>query len=279
MTDWLRTLAAVCSLTLLVACGGESPDNASSAPLIDAGAFDGQTVASVNGETVPEEILLAYLRMSGKIDADPAAQQAALVELVDLLLLAQAARADGLLDRSSTRAELAVQRISWIANQSLARFAEANPVTEAEIAAEYELQVDRTGRQEYKLRHLLAGSREEAEGLAERLGTGVAFETLEAEQVERLGAAAAGQIDWVNLAQVPPAFGPAVSELAAGEFTRIPVQSEYGWHVILLDGVRPFEPPSLDTVREGIRATLARRKIEAHLASLRSAGAPGPGGS
>ncbi|MEM9305169.1 MAG: peptidylprolyl isomerase [Pseudomonadota bacterium] len=279
MKGWLRGLVTVGSALVLAACGGEAPEAAGPAPLIDVSAFDGQTVASVNGEIVPEEILLAYLRMSGKIDADPAAQQAALVELVDLLLLAQAARADGLLDRSSTQAELAVQRVSWIANQALARFAEANPVTEDEIAAEYELQVVRTGRQEYKLRHLLAASREEAEGLAGRLGTGTAFETLEAEQVGRLGAAAAGQIDWVNLAQVPPAFGPAVSELAAGEFTRIPVQSEYGWHVILLDGVRPFEPPALDTVRDGIRATLARRKIEAHLASLRSAGGPDPGGS
>jgi len=254
------------SALLLGGCGSESEPEA---PLVDADGLDGAPVATVNGTVVPEDMLQAYLRMRGQLDADAPARETALRELADLVLLAQRARDEGLLERTSTQAELAVQRVSWIANQALAVFAEDHPVTDAEIAAEYDRQVERTGRREFRLKHLLVPNRETAEALIARLRAGEPFADLESEQVEARGVSAAGSIDWVNLAQVPAAFGPAVSELGEGEFTTTPVKSEYGWHVILLEDMRPFEPPALETVREGIRGTLARRKIEQYLGSLR----------
>ena len=240
-------------------------------PLFDASRFDGEIVGVVDGTPIPEDLLQAYLRIRGQLEADPATRAAALKELGDLMLLAGRAREDGLLERQSTQAELAIQRLSWIANQSVAFFAETHPVEEAEVAAEYERQVERTGRQEFKLQHLLAPSEAAAATLIARLDAGDAFEVMAAEQVEQYGVSAAGAIDWVNLAQVPPAFGPAVAELERGAYTSQPVRSEYGWHVVLLEDARPFQPPSLDAVEDGIRATLARRKIEEYLEALREA--------
>lgn len=263
-------VSAVAVGALLAGCDG-SDRQPPAAPLVPPELAVGPVVVMVDGQPLPDSMLQAYLRMRGQLAADRAARDAAGLELADLLLLAERARDDGLLERASVRAELAVQRLSWIANRALADHAERHPVSDADIEAEYAVQVERTGRREFRLQHLLAPSREVAEALIARLEAGEAFATLREEQVERFGMTAAGSIDWVNLTQVPPAFGPAVSELANGEFTTTPVQSEYGWHVILLEATRPFTPPALEAVREGIRATLARRKAEAYLAELRTA--------
>ena len=244
----LRRLAFPAGVAALLALGGcsEPQTPPTETPLFDAGAFDGEIVGTVDGTPIPEDLLQAYLRMSGQLEADSATRAAALKELGDLMLLAGRAREDGLLQRQSTQAELAVQRVSWIANQALAYFAETHPVEETEVAAEYERQVERTGLKEFKLKHLLVPSEPAAAALVTRLDAGEPFATIAAEQVEQYGVSAAGEIDWVNLAQVPAAFGPAVAELERGNYTRRPVRSEYGW-------------------------TLARRKIEEDLEALRGA--------
>ena len=80
----------------------------------------------------------------------------------------------------------------------------------------------------------------------------------------------AGDLGWVNLAQVPGAFGPALRNLGGGEFSAVPIASEYGWHVIYLDAVRDFSAPPLDQVEEGIRRELSRARLERYMDSLRA---------
>ena len=61
MSRWTTIALLACAIA---ACGDRSgPD-----PLIEADAFSGPVVATVNGDSVPADLLQAYLRMSGKID-------------------------------------------------------------------------------------------------------------------------------------------------------------------------------------------------------------------
>lgn len=267
-----RVLTLALSVLALAGCSPEEPATEEQAerPLLDTGRFEGRTVATVNGTPIPEDILLAYLRMRGQIGADAERRQAALRELIDLFLLAEEAQKSGLANRDSIQALLAVQKLTLVANQVISDFAQGNPVTEAEIAAEYETQVGRTGEREYRVHHILTKDRASAEQLIARLEQGESFEALEQAHAEKFGVSAAGELGWVNLTQVPPPFGEALKTLEPGTYTLAPVQSEYGWHVILLDEFRTLEPPPIEEVSDGIRNTLGRQRIEEYLSDLRS---------
>ena len=104
--------------------------------------------------------------------------------------------------------------------------------------------------------------------LSVRLDTGESFSTLEEEIAETYGVSASGELGWVTQAQVPDAFGPALETLEAGKHSN-PVNSEYGWHILQLEGVREYAAPELEQVREAIEASLARQRTETFLQSLR----------
>ena len=262
--------ALLLSLTLLAGCSQEqstSADDARQVILPEEGQFGGPVVASIDGRPIADDLLLAFLRMRGQINANPEQRERALRDLIDLVLLAREARDGGVLQRDSVQAELTVQRISSIANLSLR---ELPPVTDEEIQAVYESQLDRTGHEEYRLRHLLAPEQDAAQALIDRLAAGESFAAMEQELAQQQGPSAAGELGWVTLSHVPGSFAAALSELQPGEYTDAPVQSEYGWHVVLLEDQRAFSPPPLAEVADGIRSTLTRQKLEQHVERLRS---------
>ena len=77
MMNYEKLITAAVVALALSACGG---DPEAPAPLFDAEVFDGPAVATVNAETLPADLLQAYLRMSGQIDADARARDAALAD-------------------------------------------------------------------------------------------------------------------------------------------------------------------------------------------------------
>ncbi|MDX1569461.1 MAG: peptidyl-prolyl cis-trans isomerase [Xanthomonadales bacterium] len=274
-----RTLLPVLAVAL---AGCEQAQEEAPVSQLDFSHLEGDTLARVNGEAIPESLLLAYLRTRGQLDANAEQRQAALNELVDLVLLTDEARRSGLLERDSLQALLAVQRLSLVANQVIQNYAQGNPISDQEIQAEYNDTVATTGDQEFRLRHILVEDEDTARTLLERMQGGEDYASVEAEQAAQRDSSVAGEIGWVNLSQVPPSFAPALSRLEPGNHTSEPVASPYGVHILFLEDRREFAPPDLQEVQAGIRNTLARERIEGYLSELRDAAdvqlnAPGAG--
>jgi parvulin-like peptidyl-prolyl isomerase len=69
--------------------------------------------------------------------------------------------------------------------------------------------------------------------------------------------------------QLPPELAQALAALAPGQATKAPVKTSLGWHLLYLESVDPFEPPSLDKVKDRIRDALEQKQAQAYLDSLK----------
>lgn len=65
-------------------------------------------------------------------------------------------------------------------------------------------------------------------------------------------------------------FSDAVADMEDGAFTTSPVQTQYGWHIILLDETRDGTPPPLDSVSDVIKQRIAQQKFQEFMLGLRS---------
>ena len=86
-----------------------------------------------------------------------------------------------------------------------------------------------------------------------------------------MGSSNAGALGWVNLAQVPAGFAESLPAMQPGQFSVAPIATEYGFHVLYLEEVRSFDAPDIESLKDGIRQTLGRRRLEEHMAGLRAA--------
>jgi peptidyl-prolyl cis-trans isomerase C len=65
-------------------------------------------------------------------------------------------------------------------------------------------------------------------------------------------------------------FSDAVARLKNGTYTKDPVQTDFGWHVILREDSRNNEPPPLDSVRDAVKQNVEQQKFQAFLEGLRT---------
>ena len=80
-----------------------------------------------------------------------------------------------------------------------------------------------------------------------------------------------GDLGWFTADRMVPPFSEAVVALENGKFSKTPVQTQFGWHVILREESRALTPPPLDAVKEQIRPMLQRQKAQTMIENLRKA--------
>ena len=104
-------------------------------------------------------------------------------------------------------------------------------------------------------------AKKQAEDLIKQLDDGADFEELAKEYSDDTGSAEdGGFIDYFNKDDnMDEAFLNASIDLEEGEYTKEPVQSSFGYHIILK--VDQKDKPELDEVRDDIKETLAEEKL------------------
>ncbi len=186
----------------------------------------------------------------------------------DELLRAEAERR-GLAEDPAVRAELARARAAVLREALLERV-----VSEAsspdKLARLYEELKDQPEFQveEARLSHILVATEEEARAVIEALDAGADFASLARERSTGPSAAQGGDLGWVQREQLVTEFSAAAFALAPGEYTRTPVQTRFGWHVIRLEDKRSTVP-AFEEVEGELRLQVARAAIRALLESLR----------
>ncbi|MDZ7771011.1 MAG: peptidylprolyl isomerase [Woeseiaceae bacterium] len=143
-------------------------------------------------------------------------------------------------------------------------------ITDEEIAAEYKSQTELAPPLQYKARHILVESQGEAEGLITQLDDGADFEALAAEHSTGPSASNGGDLGWFAPNQMVAPFSDAVAKLEDGDYTEAPVQTDFGWHVILREQSRQTEAPPLASVRNEVMQALQQRRFQEYLDELRS---------
>lgn len=121
---------------------------------------------------------------------------------------------------------------------------------------------------EYRASHILVETQEEAKALVEELGGGADFATLAREKSTGPSGPSGGDLGWFGAGDMVEPFFDAVLELETGEVSA-PVQTTFGWHVILLAETRDRARPEFDTVKEQLTEELKQSSLESFIAELR----------
>jgi peptidyl-prolyl cis-trans isomerase C len=141
-------------------------------------------------------------------------------------------------------------------------------ITDEELQAEYDAQYAAADPvEEFNASHILVETEEEAQALIDALGEGADFAELAAENSIGPSGPNGGQLGWFTAGMMVPEFEAAVFELEAGEVSA-PVQTQFGWHVILLNDMREQAPPALEQVRAELIEGLRRARVDAASTSL-----------
>jgi peptidyl-prolyl cis-trans isomerase C len=121
-------------------------------------------------------------------------------------------------------------------------------------------------------RHILVKTKEEAEAIIKQLDGGADFQKLANEHTnDPSGKTNGGDLGWFGPGQMVPEFDKAAFALDVGKYTKEPVQTQFGWHVIKLEDKRAKQPPAFDDVKDQAKQAVIRDKYFAMVKELRAA--------
>lgn len=241
----------------------------------DRDSETGQAVATVNGETITESELESYLQLRRTKQPSPeqaeAERKAALDEMVNHTVLVQSALRDQLDQDPAVAFQLKWQRENVLATAAWRKYLEKHPITDEELEARYQAEMKQTHGNEYHVRHIQVKTENEAKALIAQLRQGANFAQLAAQKSMDVGSGRrGGDLGWINQGQMAsaPEFFEAVTRLKKGQVSPAPVKTGFGWHVIRVDNMRPWEAP-VAKIREGIHARLQQERMQAMISDLR----------
>lgn len=230
-----------------------------------SGAAYAQNAAIVNGKAIPKSKLdefVAALTQQGRPDT-PELRNAVRDELIAREIFAQEAEKKGLARNPEVQRQLEQTRQDILIRAVIRDHLKNNPVTDAEVKAEYDkLAKGAGGDKEYRARHILVETEAEAKSVIEQLKKGVKFEELAKKSKDPGSAEKGGDLDWNGPETFVKPFSEAMVKLEKGKYTDIPVKTDFGWHVIRLDDVREPAPPPMEQVGPQIKQELERRRVQ-----------------
>ncbi|MEY8874893.1 MAG: peptidylprolyl isomerase [Leptothrix sp. (in: b-proteobacteria)] len=228
-------------------------------------AAQAQNVAIVNGKAVPKaryESFMTQVTKQGQQPRTPELERQVKDELVLREIFVQEAEKRGLQGSEEYRTQMDIARQSLLIRELFNDFQKKNPVTDAEVAAEYDKAKATAGEKEFHAKHILVEKEEEAKALIEQLKGGAKFEELAKASSKDPGSAPnGGDLDWAAPGNYVPEFSQAMVKLEKGKFTEVAVKSQFGYHIIMLDDVRDAQFPSLDEVKPQLLQRLQQQKV------------------
>jgi peptidyl-prolyl cis-trans isomerase C len=272
-------LVSLCSALLIVGCN-QTADKAPTVPTPDSEAkqdqpvMDEDTLLTVNGKPVSKAMYALYFqdRMRNVPDAQtsPQLQMNVLNELANVIIAAQDATKKGIDKRPEVVATLELLRAKLLTQTVIQEFAESNKPTEDQIKTYYEAEYASQSNQEYKARHILVKEEAQAKSLIEELNGGADFAELAKTHSTGPTGKNGGDLGWFDAKQMVKPFADSVSAMEKGAYSKEPVQTQFGWHVILLEDTRESEPPTLEGVRGEIVTKLQQQALADYMQGLRS---------
>jgi len=239
-----------------------------------AGARENTVLVTVNGREITQDLYAVYNRSkrqgnpAGKIS--PEQQMAALSELINFSLLEQDA-VDNKLERlPGVAAQLELARMRVLANAALGNHLIEHQITDEALKAAYEANTQTGTLMEFKVRHILLNSRSDADNVIERLKKGEDFATVARESSTDTSSKQGGDLGWLSQGQMDPAIEKALKGMEEHSFSTTPVQSTFGWHVLLLEESRPVPQPSFAEMRATLISEGQKAQLAQYISELRS---------
>ena len=236
-------------------------------------AVTGAACAKSEAEvTIDPDVLNLYLESRIQRPADqatPEELETVRKELTDIYLLSEVPRAKELKQETRVKAQLELQSRGMLAQAVATDFLEQNSATDEEMQALYAEQIKLAPPQEFKARHILVETQGEAVSLIAELEGGADFAELAKAKSTGPSAPSGGLLDWFTEDRMVPEFSAAVKALGDTEYTKTPVQTQFGWHVILRVDSRESPPPPYESVADMLKQQVEQGKLRDYVEGLR----------
>ncbi len=232
-------------------------------------AEDGPVLATVNGKALTAGDVERYRERRPEEQGSP---EELLQELINIELLVQDAERGKLDQGDEFRLEMEMTRRALLAQFAVRSQIDGNPVTEEQMRKVYDEQVGQAeARKEYHARHILLENEADAKQVIADLDGGADFVTLAKERSTGPSGPQGGDLGFFEPGQMVPEFSQAVVAMEAGSYSKAPVQTQFGWHVIKLEATRDVTGPSFESVKPQIENMLQSMQVRNYLEGLRKA--------
>jgi len=232
-----------------------------------------QNAAIVNGKPVPKarmDVLAQQLAAAGR-PVTPEMQSQLREEVVAREVFMQEAQKQGLDATDDYKNQLELARQAILIRQLFENFRKTNAVSDADVQAEYDKFVAANSGKEFKARHILVETEDEAKKILADLKKGAKFEDIAKKQSKDPGSGAnGGDLDWAAPASFVPEFSEAMIKLKKGETTAAPVKSQFGYHIIRVDDIRQAQLPKVEEVKPQITQQLQQQRLQKYQEDLRA---------
>ncbi|HTQ71884.1 MAG TPA: peptidylprolyl isomerase [Acidocella sp.] len=268
----MRHLSTLSALALALAMAAPAAFAQSAPAAGSATAGSDPVVASVNDIKIHMSEIQADAQ-----NLPPQAQQLPPEQLLPLLVnqevdrkaLLIAAQKDGLASDPDVAARMQAAADVQLENAYVQK-AVAAQVTDTAVQAAYNRDyANKPGPEQVDARHILVSTQAQAEDIIKQLNKGADFAKLAEKYSIDPGAKNGGELGWFSKDEMVPAFADAAFALKKGEYTKTPVQTQFGWHVILNEGQRTAPTPALADVQQQIRQKLTDQAVQGTLDQVR----------
>ena len=229
-------------------------------------------IAVVNGREIPAvyaDLIKRDLLAQGQPD-DERMNAKVKDSLISLELASRAAMDKGLDKDPKLAAVLDIRRKDQLAKAYLEDYVKAHPITDDEIKSEYDKAKASATGNEYKIKHILVKSEADAKSIISQLNKKAKFEDLaKKKSVDPGSAKNGGDLGWNVPSAFVKEFADALTGMKKGETSKTPVKSQFGWHIIRVEDVRPEQVPPLDEVKGDIKRQLQQARVREALQALR----------
>lgn len=265
-------LTSLFCLALMSGCdsGSENalPDSSAGLPNDDS-----EILVVVNGTKITRNELDDYLqRKFEALDGQEQDPADVLQEMINVELLHQEAIANGYDKMPDVIAEARLQTRNLIVDTFVLDKARSLEFSDEQLRAEYDEKVAALPKYEYRARHILVNTEEEARDVISTLDGGGDFATLAAEKSIDPTSSQGGDLGWFRANRMVDSFADAVRAMEVNQTSIQPVKSEFGWHVIRLEEKRETaqQVPEFEQVKERMRTALVGESIQSVIENLRA---------
>ena len=231
-------------------------------------------VAVVNGTEITEEVFGLYGEKRVGVRPGKSFPETKRKELMDELvnreLIYQDAKKAGLDKNEFVLMQIEEQIHNTLTRARINKLLEDSPPSETMLRSVYQTQIVDPASQEYKARHILLKDVDTANAIVIELNNGANFEKLAKEKSTGPSAGDGGDLGWFSPNQMVQAFSDATAKLKKGKYTKRPIKTRFGWHIIKLEDSRKVEPPPYESVEAQVMKVAQNKIINDFLEKLKA---------
>ena len=232
-------------------------------------ADDSGEYAKVNDVVISNNDFQQYAKTKRASQPEANFSDTAIIdEMIATELLRQEAVKQGIADRTEIIEQIKQQKNNILINALMTEKFSTFSFTEEELKAEYDRLLGLSDSSEYKARHILLQTEEDANAVIEELKGGVDFVELAKQKSQGPSASNGGDLGWFKANTMVPPFAEAVRSMEKASHSTAPVKTRFGWHVILLEDKRSVDQPAFEDVKQDVQRNLTRQAVEKYVDEL-----------